>query len=125
MRRIIIDTHIFLWWLSSPEKITDEHKIIIADPSNTIFVSIASFFEIAIKVKIGKLKFNEDFESVLKNNGFESLNISLPHLETLNKTEYLHKDPFDMVLIAQALCENYELISYDKQFKHYLGLRII
>jgi PIN domain nuclease of toxin-antitoxin system len=125
MRKILIDTHILIWWLTDPGKLKKGHQNIISDPDNTIFVSIASFFEIGIKEKIGKLIFEGNYETVLKESGFEILPIRLDHLEILRKIESPNKDPFDIVLIAQALCENLELISYDGQFSKIVGLKII
>lgn len=125
MRKILIDTHILIWWLSEPAKLKKDHYDLITDSENTIFVSVASFFEIGIKEKIGKLEFNGNFETILKSNGFESLPITLKHLETLRKTEFTHKDPFDMVLIAQAISENIELISCNSKFLNVEGLKII
>lgn len=125
MRKILIDTHILIRWLSEPEKLKVEHHDLISESDNTILVSVASFFEIGIKEKIGKLKFEENFEAILKDYGFESLPINLKHLDIMRKTEFNHKDPFDMILIAQALSENIELISYDRFFTKIQGLRII
>jgi PIN domain nuclease of toxin-antitoxin system len=124
MRKILIDTHILIWWLSEPSKLKKDHYDLIADSENIIFVSVASFFEIEIKEKIGKLEFRGNFEAILKANGFESLPIALKHLETLRKIEFTHKDPFDMVLIAQAISENIALISYDSQILNVDGLMI-
>ena len=125
MRKILIDTHILIWWLTEPDKLKKEHQKILSDADNIIFVSVASFFEIGIKEKIGKLKFEGNFEVILIENGFESLPITLMHLETLRTIEFHHKDPFDMVLIAQAISENIEFISYDSQFLKTNGLKII
>lgn len=125
MRKILIDTHILIWWLTEPDKLKKEHQNILSDADNIIFVSVASFFEIGIKEKIGKLKFEGNFEMIIKDNSFESLPITLMHLETLRTLEFHHKDPFDMVLIAQAMSENIEFISYDSQFLKTNGLKII
>lgn len=125
MRKILIDTHILIWWLTEPDKLKKEHQNILSDADIIIFVSVASFFEIGIKEKIGKLKFEGNFEIILKENGFESLPITLMHLETFRTIEFHHKDPFDMVLIAQAISENIEFISYDSQFLKTNGLKII
>jgi PIN domain nuclease of toxin-antitoxin system len=124
VRKILIDTHVLIWWLSDPSKLKTKHLESISDAENTILVSVASFFEISLKVKTGKLVFDEDFEKILKQNGFESLPIHIHHVAQLQKTIYPHKDPFDMILIAQAIAENLEFISYDKVFEGIEGLRL-
>ena len=125
MKKLIIDTHILIWWLIAPEKLKQRHLEIIQNEKNIVYVSIASFFEISLKVKKGKLEFNDDFENILSENGFQLLPISLKHLEKLQETLFTHQDPFDMIIIAQSLSENIELISYDEQFKDVEGLRML
>lgn len=118
MRHILIDTHILIWWLSEPEKLKSEHLDLIANPGNIIYVSTASFFEISLKAKKGKLRFDFDFEQVLLQNDFEHLPIALKHLHVLQKREFPNQDPFDMLILSQALSENFELISYEEAFKN-------
>lgn len=85
--------------------------------SNMLFMSIASFFEISLKVKKGKLRFDFDFEETPLTNDFESIPIALSHLNFLKQYEFPNQDPFDMLIISQALSENLELISYDEAFR--------
>lgn len=125
MRRILIDTHILIWWLSESEKIKSEHLDLITNPENTIYISTASFFEISLKMKKGKLQFDYDFEKVLLENSFENLAISLNHLQEISKYTFPNQDPFDMLIMVQALTENLELISYDQAFDSMKELRII
>lgn len=125
MRRILIDTHILIWWLSESEKIKSEHLDLITNPENTIYISTASFFEISLKMKKGKLQFDYDFEKVLLENSFENLAISLNHLQEISKYSFPNQDPFDMLIMVQALTENLELISYDQAFDSMKELRII
>jgi PIN domain nuclease of toxin-antitoxin system len=91
VRKILIDTHVLIWWLSEPSKLKTKHVESISDPENTILVSVASFFEISLIVKTGRLVFDEDFEKKLKQNGFESLPIHIHHVAQLQKTIYPHK----------------------------------
>lgn len=125
MRNLLIDTHILIWWLASPEKIKQGHLDLISNPENTVYVSIASFFEISLKVKKGKLRFDFDFEETLLENDFQILPIALSHLNFLKQNEFPNQDPFDMLIISQALCENLELISYDEAFRHQKNLKLI
>ncbi len=125
MRRVLIDTHILIWWLAEPNKIKDVHLELISDPDNLIFISTASFFEIVLKVKKGKLAFDSDFQKLLIENSFENLPVSLRHLQTLPTLDFPNQDPFDMLIITQAIAENLELISYDGVFKEMGGLKLI
>ncbi len=125
MRKILIDTHIFLWWIDQPDKIKSNHIEIISDPDNSIYVSIASIFEIGIKERIGKLEVNEDFETLLKINNFDSLQISIKNISAIKEIVVENGDPFDLIIIAQAISENLELISYDSKFKGIKDLRLI
>lgn len=125
MRRILIDTHILIWWLADPEKIKPKHLALIANPENIIYVSITSFFEISLKVKKGKPDFKADFVKTLIQNNFEQLVISLNHVQNLTKYNFPNQDPFDMLLISQALSENLEVMSYDQMFKQMPELALI
>lgn len=125
MRKILIDSHILIWWLSSPEKIRKIHLDLISDPDNVIFISIASLFELSLKIKNGKLNLNYDFKNLSKDFGIENLQISLSHLEVMRIIEFKHKDPFDMIIVAQAISENIELISYDKYLVGIEELKVI
>lgn len=125
MKRILIDTHILIWWLAEPNKIKDTHLELISAPDNLIFVSTASFFEIALKIKKGKIAFDCDFQKLLTENSFENLSISLRHLQTLPTLDFPNQDPFDMLIITQAIIEDLELISYDGAFKDMERLKLI
>ncbi|MGL4631022.1 MAG: type II toxin-antitoxin system VapC family toxin [Leadbetterella sp.] len=122
MRPVLIDTHIIIWWLAEPEKLLQKHKDIISDPENVIYVSIASIWEISLKEKIGKLSFEGKFEDVIKENGFELLALSLNHLEIMRTHQLPNKDPFDMIIVSQAISEDLSLISYDTHFKDFKGI---
>jgi PIN domain nuclease of toxin-antitoxin system len=124
MRDILIDTHILIWWLSSPEKIKQKHLDLIANPDNAIYVSIASFFEISLKIKKGKIKFDADFAETLHQSNFNNLPIELSHLSILQNRTFPNQDPFDMLIISQAFSENMELISYDESFREIADLKL-
>lgn len=125
MRRILIDTHILIWWLSEPQSLKKSDLDLISNPENLIYVSSASFFEISIKERLGKLEFNGDFNHVLQSNGFECLKIELVHLQAMRKLDFPNKDPFDMVIIAQSISENLELLTYDKLIRKDKNIKLI
>lgn len=113
MKKILIDTHVLIWWLNNPNKLKQHHLDVISNPENIIYVSIASFFEITLKIKIGKLEFREDFEEVLRDNSFDSLPITFNHLQILKNLGIDHKDPFDILLVSQAISDGLEFLTYD------------
>ena len=119
MKRILIDTHVLLWWLAEPERLQPDHVELLEDPENTVEVSVCSLFEITIKKSVGKLVFNENLEDVLNENGFDLLPINFNHLHQYGELPEFHKDPFDRMLIAQAISEQIPVISYDTNFKRY------
>ncbi len=116
---IIIDTHIFLWIVSEPEKLSPQKINIINNSTNTIFVSSITFIEIMIKVSIGKLKI--DFNPIVtaKNSGFEILDFSAEDSLALKDMPFHHKDPFDRMLISQSINRDYYLMSDDGKFGNY------
>lgn len=113
MQHILLDTHILLWWLGDKPKLSNKARQLLADPQNLLFVSAASLWEIRIKQSLGKLEIPPDFDQVLRSQGWEELSISIAHTSALLKVPLLHQDPFDRILIAQALCEGLALLSAD------------
>lgn len=106
----LLDTHTFLWFLEGNERLLNKAKSIIENSKNTSFISIASVWEIAIKMSLGKLKLDvslEDLKSEILKNNFEILSLDFEHILELNKLEEIHKDPFDRIIISQAIFENY------------------
>lgn len=119
MKRILIDTHVLLWWLAEPERLKSKHIELLEDSENIIEVSVCSLFEITIKKSVGKLTFEENFEAVLGENNFDLLPIHFKHLNQYGELPEHHKDPFDRMLIAQTMSEQIPMISYDSNFKQY------
>lgn len=117
--KIIIDTHIFLWAISEPNKLSKKHIEELETLSNTIYVSSISIVEIMIKNAIGKLAIDVDLVEVTKNSGFESLDFTANDALILEDMPLHHKDPFDRMLISQAINHNYYIMSNDSKFKHY------
>jgi PIN domain nuclease of toxin-antitoxin system len=100
---ILLDTHSLIWFLNGDEKISDKAKSLIEDSSNSKIVSIASIWEIAIKVSLDKFRFPKGFKHFLdmvEDNGFEVLPITFEHALELSTLEFIHRDPFDRLLIA-------------------------
>jgi PIN domain nuclease of toxin-antitoxin system len=96
----------------------------ISDPDSDIVVSIASFWEIAIKRGLGKLRFLEDFEEIMAEEQFDLLNITYAHLGVLVDLPQLHRDPFDRLLISQSLAERIPVVTDDRAFAAY-GVGIV
>ena len=117
--KIIIDTHIFLWVLTEPEKLKQEYLGHILDISNEIFVSSIAIAEIAIKNSIGKLDFDFDIGDAVQMSGFEPLDFNVEDAIELMRLPCHHKDPFDRMMISQSITRNYYIISDDYKFKSY------
>ena len=121
--RYLLDTHTLLWFISEDQKLSDRARRLILDSGSEIFLSIASLWEIAIKVNIGKLAldkpFNQLFPDELDSRGIEILDITIDSLVQLTALPPHHRDPFDRLIIAQALVENLPIISVDGNFDTY------
>ena len=115
--KILLDTHTILWFVEDGERMSEAVKVIIENEENEKFVSIASAWEIAIKVGLGKLSLNTSIEvffaDLLRRNGFSLLPISLPHALFVRSLPLHHRDPFDRLLIAQNLMEGMPIVSRD------------
>ena len=112
--RLLLDTHTLLWWLSGDNALSSAAKAAIGDDENDVFVSAASTLEIATKYRIGKLPgaatIANDLADVIAEQGFAALPISLRHGQEAGALPGPHRDPFDRMLIAQALAE--KLVSF-------------
>ena len=124
----LIDTHTFLWFVANAKELSKVAKRLIEDPANDIFISIASLWEISIKNSLGKLAINGKYESVaddLTDNSIEILPINFAHTVQQNCLPFHHRDPFDRIIISQAIVENVDFISADIIFDDYLrGLSV-
>ena len=117
--KYLLDTHIFLWWISEPSKLLKKELKLLENSDKLIFVSVVSAWEIFIKKRLGKLKFNEDFEKIIENCNFNILSLSLNHITGLEKLMPIHQDPFDHLLISQSRYEDLVLVTRDKMIKKY------
>jgi PIN domain nuclease of toxin-antitoxin system len=122
--RVLIDTNIFLWYISGDKRLKLYGRNIITDMSNEIFLSMVSLWEIAIKTSLGKLELLEPFDDLIpkeiRKNEISILDIKFSHINYLIKLPFHHRDPFDRLIIAQAICENIQIIASDEIFKNYL-----
>lgn len=117
--KLLLDTHIILWWLMEDKRLTPNLFDAIADPENMIYISAASVWEITIKKQLGKLKCPDNLIEVIAQSDFIELPINFKHSETIAKLPEHHKDPFDRMLIAQAYCEQLILLSNDTKMLNY------
>jgi PIN domain nuclease of toxin-antitoxin system len=117
--RFLLDTHVLLWWRDASPLLSPQASAEIAAGENEILVSVASLWEITIKRSLGKLAFADDFETVMREERFAVLGILFEHLRRLDTLPPLHRDPFDRLLIAQALTENVPILGSDRAFAAY------
>ncbi len=117
--RILVDTHIFLWMLSSPEKLSETRRYEIESSTNELYLSAISIAEMMIKHSIGKIKINFDPIDMASKIGLELLSFSGEEAMVLKALPFHHRDPFDRMLIAQSLTNKLALMSDDKKFLHY------
>jgi len=118
----LLDTHTFLWFISGDLELSANARQIIKNPDHCKFISIATFWEIAIKISIGKLELDmpySELELYISNNSFVLLPITFQHTITLINLPFYHRDPFDRIIIAQSFCENIPVISKDSNFESY------
>ncbi len=111
-----------IWFLNGDEKLSDKAKSAIEDTKNSKIVSIASIWEIAIKLSIEKFKFAKGFKHFLdmvEDNGFEILPITFEHAIELSTLEFIHRDPFDRLLISQCIVDKLIIITKDINIKRY------
>jgi len=117
--RILIDTQAFIWFVEDDKQLPEEIKTKLEDLDNSIIISIASLWEMTIKMSLGKLHLGCNIEEMIEKvyqNGFEVLPILPDHIIRLSKLDYFHRDPFDRIIISQGLSENIVIVSSDKVF---------
>ena len=116
--RLLLDTHALLWWLIGDDALSPVAREAIADPANEIFVSAASAWEIATKYRIGRLPeatlIAADIRGTIAEQGFAELPITIHHGQIAGSLPGIHKDPFDRMLVAQALTADMAVISNDE-----------
>jgi PIN domain nuclease of toxin-antitoxin system len=123
MKGYLLDTRTFLWWVDGSSNLSTKAGAIISNPQNPCYFSLASSWELSIKASIGKLKLSipvrEYVTTHIAANRFKQLGLTLNHVTRVETLDWHHRDPFDRLLIAQALENNLHIISSDKAFDLY------
>ena len=121
--RLLLDTHAFLWWVHDAKELSRRARSAIADPRNEALLSLASCWEMAIKLSLGKLRLPGPIERFIPEqlaiNGFRQIDIGFRHVARVAGLTFHHRDPFDRLLAAQALEEDLTLVSADAVFRKY------
>ena len=121
--RLLLDTHALIWWLAADNTLPSAARTAIADPTNEVFVSAASAWEIATKHRIGKLPeaglLAADVAGFVGAQGFNELPVSIRHGQIAGALPRLHKDPFDRMLVAQAIVADMTIVSGDEILSSY------
>lgn len=116
---LLLDTHTLIWWLANNPTLSLSAKDAIANPDNLVFVSAVSAWEIAIKKSLGKLQAPDDLKQQIEAKKFTQLAINIDHALAIKQLPHHHKDPFDRILIAQAIHEQLTIVSRDRIFNSY------
>lgn len=121
--RLLVDTHVMLWWLRDDRRLSRQARSIVADAANELLWSIASSWEIAVKLRIGKLELDRPLErlfaDLISEQGLELLPVSHEHCTRLCNLPLHHRDPFDRMLVVQAQHAGVPLMTADPKFKAY------
>lgn len=124
----LLDTHTFLWFLEGSKRLSKKTKDIIVNPKNKTFISIASIWEMGIKISLDKLELDlslEELKQELIRNEIEILPLDFDHIIELSKLDFHHRDPFDRILISQARSEKLTILSKDSHFKLYKQVKVV
>ncbi len=116
---IIVDTHILIWILNEPDKLSNSAKKILLEGNPNVLVSAATIWELSIKSANKKITITNDWLKAINESGFRNLDITLHHAKLAGQLPHYHKDPFDRMLVAQAICEDFYLLTHDKMLKKY------
>jgi len=116
--RLLLDTHVFLWWRDDSRKLRSHARRAIAE-AQLVFVSAATAWEAAIKAALGRLQIPDTIEAGVVDSGFEKLPISFSHAESAAHLPPHHADPFDRMLVAQARAEGLTLVTHDRRLAPY------
>jgi len=133
MKRYLIDTHIFLWLVFDPNRVSSKKLEILKDPRNKVFIANISFWEISLKYNLGKLDLSglgpDELPKVARKMGIDTLEIDKEVIASFYKLPKVqtHKDPFDRIIVWQCINDNLTLVSQDRKFSEYknFGLKIL
>ncbi len=123
--RLLIDTHLLLWWLTASPRLPAHAQDLIRDPENTVFVSAVSTWEIRLKQSLEKLRIPGDFSERLEAESFEKLPLTVRHTAEIADLHWHHRDPFDRMLVAQAKAEAMFLLTADTVVAKYGGFVLL
>mgnify|MGYP001160515498 CR=1 FL=1 len=117
--KILLDTHLLLWWLEGGSQLPQTARRLVADPENTVFVSAVSLWEIWLKQSLGKLLLPDNFEEALAAESFENLPLTGQQAREVARLPWLHRNPFDRMLVAQARVSRLRLLTADETVASY------
>ena len=123
--KLLLDTHVVLWWLSNPSTISIQAQQAISNRKNQAFISSATIWEMSIKSSLGKLAMPDNLEEVMIAEDFECLPIFFSHASLAGHLPIIHKDPFDRMLIAQAKIEHLTIVTRDDNMLRYEAVSFI
>ncbi|MBW4647003.1 MAG: type II toxin-antitoxin system VapC family toxin [Goleter apudmare HA4340-LM2] len=121
--KLLLDTHTFIWFVTDSPQLSSSAKVLIEDELNEKFLSLVSIWEMAVKCSIGKLRFDLPFQSFIEQqlvqNNLDLMKIEVPHVSVVATLPLYHRDPFDRLLIAQAIAEQIPIVGVDQIFDSY------
>ena len=121
--QVLLDTHAIVWWATGDQRLSPKSRSVIADPSTDVYISMASAWEIQIKAALQKLQLNESVDALYRNllidHDFRISGIELADIDRLATLPPLHRDPFDRMLVAQALRASFRLVTKDSALSKY------
>ena len=121
--RVLLDTHTFLWWITDDPRLSTSARAVIADAGNELFLSAASGWEMAIKVRLGRLQVAGDLTRVIPehmaSNHIQGLPVQMGHALSVHGLPDIHRDPFDRVLVAQSQAEKMPIVTQDENIAKY------
>ncbi len=121
--KLLLDTHSFAWWRDSPDKLSSSALNAISDSGDEVCISVVVAWELQIKIALNKFRLNSPLEKAIEEeqitNNFRILPVQLPHVLRLASLPSIHKDPFDRLLIAQAMVEDLSIVTADERFSDY------
>lgn len=123
--KLLLDTHVFVWWTLADSRIRESWVEAIVDPVNTVYVSAATAWEIETKKRLGKLRFSYTVDELVPQFGFSPLSITVAHATRSGLLEWEHKDPFDRMLVAQSTSEGLAMVTADEAVVTAPGIRVL
>jgi len=117
--RLLLDTHVLLWWLNDSPELSQDAKNAISKQDNMVYISSVCIWEIVIKQSLGKLSMPDNWKETLEAEPFSRLTITWDHAFEVRKLPEIHRDPFDRLLVAQAMIEELVLVTNDEHIRKY------